>query len=107
MRSTNGCRTAFNYDVETKNPELYGEFSQMQKELCGIAKTWEPLPTVSQFKLVYYGGFSSLKTSFIESAFMSQNERDRKSPEEVWQGDIDFYTANDEEQWKLLLAKIR
>lgn len=107
MRSTNGCRTAFNYDVETKNPELYGEFSQMQKELCGIAKTWEPLPTVSQFKLVYYGGFSSLKTSFIESAFMSQNERDRKSPEEVWQGDIDFYTANDEEPWKLLLAKIR
>ena len=38
MTSTNGASTAFEYDVQTKSPDLYANFSTLQQSRAAIAK---------------------------------------------------------------------
>ena len=104
MRATNGASTAFNYDVKTKNPDLYNSFSNLQKERAEMALKGITSTASYHSKLAYWGGLSSFAmTEMLESAFMAQNEGDRKSASKIFQDDIEYYTKNNEENWNNLL----
>ena len=107
MRSTNGASTAFTFDVETKAPDLYASFSNLQKGRAKIAaKGIVPFaPTTS--RLVYLGGLNNYTiASSLESFFTAQNAADRKTAEYIYQNDIEYYVnKNNGEYWKELLSR--
>lgn len=110
MTSTNGASTAFEYDVETKAPDLYNSFSTMQKERLSIAKTGIAPFSATTSRLCYLGGLTYFTISnALESFFTSQNETDRKSAEYIWQNDIEYYTGTAEkpnyQYWNELLSR--
>ncbi len=104
MRATNGASTAFNYDVKTKNPDLYNSFSNLQKERAEMALKGVTSTASYHSKLAYWGGLSTFATTeMLEIAFMAQNATDRKTAKQIFEEDITYYTKNNQENWSNLL----
>lgn len=107
MTSTNGASTAFEYDVETKAPDLYASFSNLQKERAEIAKNGIAPFSASTSRLCYLGGLTYFTISnAIESFFTAQNANDRKSASYIYNNDIDYYiNSNNGQYWGELLSR--
>ena len=107
MRSTNGASTAFKYDVETKAPEVYAEFSTLQKERAVIAEKGITPFSPSTSRLCYLGGLTYYTISnSIEFFFTAQNPKDRKSAQYIYDNDINYYIEkNNGEYWGELLSR--
>ena len=104
MRATNGASTAFDYDVKTKNPNLYNSFSNLQKERAEMALKGTTSTASYHSKLAYWGGLSSFAmTEMLENAFAAQNVEDRKTATQIFEQDISYYTKNNSENWSNLL----
>lgn len=106
MRSTNGVSTAFEYDVKTKNPQLYNSFSNLQKEKDIIVQNGITPYASTTSKLVYLGGLKSFVISgTLEPLFTSQNAVDRMSAQQIYENDINYYAKNNGEYWTDLLER--
>ena len=106
MESTNGASTTFKYDVKTKNPTLYEGFSSLQKERADMAINGLTSTSMTTSRLVYWGGLTSfVQTSLLETYFTSQNAADRKTANEIYQYEIDYFTKNNNEKWNELLTR--
>lgn len=107
MKSTNGASTAFKYNVEEKSPTLYQSFSNLQKERAKIAQNGITPFSASTSRLCYLGGLTYYTiSSALESFFTSQNEKDRKSAQYIYNNDIEYYiNKNNGEYWNELLTR--
>ncbi len=104
MITTNGCSTAFNYDMEIKNPDAYNNFMQLQKDRITMTKTGVALPSTTGFKLNYYGGHTVfVATPGMETKFTAQNANDRMSAQEIYQADITYYNSQNKYNWDKML----
>lgn len=108
MRSTGGSSLPFEYDVETKNPELYASLSQMHKDRIEIDKTATYFPNGLNYKLFYYGGvrYINRTTDVLEICFCATNPKDRKTPAQIFDADYEYYSKNDEQNWKSVLTNM-
>lgn len=107
MRSTYGCSSAFSYDVQTKNPELYDSFNIMQKERHVMVNNSKVLPQESSFKSVAMGGFGMKKPgNSLIGFFTSENAKDRATPREIIDFDYNYYTKEGELNWKTMLQSM-
>ena len=106
MKATNGASTAFRYDVETKSPDLYNGFSNLQKSRASITKNGVVPFCVTSSSLVYWGGLTYYSISnALEPFFTAQNDSDRKTAKQIFDNDVNYYTKNDGEYWKELLSR--
>lgn len=104
--TTNGCGSPYLYDLATKNPEMYDSLPSIHKDRMKIATEGVRIPSVNSYALSYLGGLQILaRTTNLEIVFTAQNSDDRKTPQRVWQDDIDYYTANQYANWNSLLMR--
>lgn len=107
IRTTGGSSMPFEYDVETKNPELYSSLPQLAKDRLAIAKTATYIPNGLNYKLFYYGGVRYInRTGVLEVAFCATNEKDRKTPQSIFDADYDYYSKNEEANWQSVLTNM-
>ncbi len=93
MDTTNGCMTAFNYDVQTKNKTLYDSFSLLQKDHAKIDLTSDPLPEGGSRKLYALGGMKALYVNHnLESRLL--DEKDYKTGQQIFDEEKNYYQAN-------------
>lgn len=92
MRETSGCQTAFTYDAEVKNPELFNSFTTLQKDHVKLGRKAIPTPDNSHTRLVAYGGLKNLTAVNLQSSFISENSASRRTAMQVYQDDIDYYS---------------
>ncbi len=103
MRVGKGFTSPFDYEV---SQSLLDEFSPMQKERYERMKTAVELKSYSVYPLYQFGGLKSFtRTANMDRAFGAANASDRKSAQQVYQEDIDYFTANNDAQFNLLLEK--
>lgn len=101
--NTCGASPAFKYDIETKNPELYESFYTMQRERIQMSKNAiYVMDFFGGYPTNYFGGLVPLQTEnrMIEQLFVSQNEKDRKSPMEIYTSEQDYWTLT---RWNNML----
>lgn len=93
---------SFTYDFQEKAPELYNTFSQLRKDVIGIADDYVAQPNSSNYPLVYLGGMKYLHGGATQSErlFTAQNERDRKTAQQIYQEEIDYWSAT---RWQDLM----
>ena len=100
---TGGSSPAFQYDVETKDPELYSSFMTMQKERIEMSKSavyvWD---FSGGYPTNYYGGLIPLQASnrMLEAYFVAQNEKDRRTPQSIFDAEKEYWTVS---QWKNMM----
>ncbi len=104
MITTNGCSTAFNYDMQEKNETAYNNFMQLQKDRIAMTKTGVALPSTTGFRLNYYGGHTTfVATAGMETKFTAQNSADRLSAQQIYQADITYYNSQNKYNWDKML----
>ena len=108
IRSTGGSNLPFNYDVETKNSELYASLSQLHKDRINISKTVVYFPNGLNYKLFYYGGvrYINRTTDVLEVCFCATNADDRKTPKTIFDADYEYYSKNEEQNWQSVLTNM-
>lgn len=108
IRSTGGSSQPFDYDVQTKNPELFNSLSQMHKDRIEISESAIYFPNGLNYKLFYYGGvrYINRTTDVLEICFCATNPKDRKTPSQIFSADYDYYSKNDEQNWKSVLTNM-
>ena len=106
MKSTSGASTAFEYDVKTKDANLYNSFSTMQKERLLIAENGIAPFAATTSRLCYLGGLTYYTyTNGIETLFTAQNANDRKSAQFIYDYDIEYFSKNNGQYWGELLSR--
>lgn len=106
--NTLGGRMAFNYDLKTKNIELYNKLSknslfEVQSDVAEhLSKEYSwILPAESTFNFVKYGGFSSMGGfGNVELRFMNDA---KLTAADILQERYDYWTAFDGERWNTAL----
>ncbi len=106
MEVTNGCSTAYQYDLATKDAELYASMPEIHKSRLEYSKTGTRLPAWNAFRLAYYGGLNNFSQSgSVETWFTAQNEDDRMTAKEIYDKDIDYFDTQDGYYWDSMLIK--
>ncbi len=106
-RETNGAITPFDYDIETQNPSLYAEMSDMQKAKLEIFDDGKTMPIASLCKFTYFGGLTAYsQTGNLTFAFTAPNAANRKTAQQIYDAEIEHYTKSDGEMFKLILRKM-
>ncbi len=99
MTATNGCTTAYEYDVS----KLGFELPALHKSKIEVSKTGYRMYPASSFPLQYYGGlrpFTKLgNVSVLEQAFTSANDADRSSAVDIYNNDYKHYTDSNATNW--------
>lgn len=103
MAAGKGINTAFEYDVETKNPTLFDSFTTMQKDHARILKRGHVTVDYSQKKLVAKGGLGALSGTSLQTKFLSPNPNSRQTAQQVWQEDIDHYDTSKNSNWNYMI----
>ena len=104
MRSTKGCVTAYQYDAE--NSSVWSEISTMQKDHIKYYYSGVQLPVFTSYKLAYFGGLNPLtQTTRLDYAFIAESSADRSSPEQIIADDYNYYSKDNEANFKLLLTR--
>ena len=94
MKTTKGCKLAYDYDVKTEDPELYSSFTEMQKMKLDILSTGKSLPAVEFFELNYIGQVADFnKYMNLTFCFTAPSANDRHTAQEIYQADIDHYAS--------------
>ena len=103
MTKTNGCATAYQYDYSKLNftlPAMHQSKLEMQKDS-------KILKNGSSFPLQYLGGLRPFsKTSVLEVVFAASNAGDRKTPQQIFDEDITYYTKDQNQYWNALLTRV-
>ena len=92
----------YDYDFESKSPELYSTFSQLRKDTISMSEDYVAQPNGSNYPLVYLGGLYYMHGSAtqFERLFTAQNERDRKTAQQLYDEEIEYWNA---ERWQDLM----
>lgn len=93
MKNSNGASMPFEYDVETKDPQLYASFAQLQKDRISLCKGATYLLNENTYKTVYYGGIARVSQgrTNVEALFTAQNEKDRMTAKQIYDAEIAFW----------------
>ena len=93
MKNSNGASMPFEYDVETKDPQLYASFAQLQKDRISLCKGATYLLNENTYKTVYYGGIARVSQgrTNVEALFTAQNEKDRMTAKQIYDAEITFW----------------
>lgn len=106
-RETNGAIMPFEYNFETQSPSLYAELSDMQKEKLDIFKDAKIAPMAALYKFSYYGGLSAYsQTKNLTKAFTAVNASERKTAQQIFDDEYNFYTASNNEMFNQILTKM-
>ena len=104
MKSTKGCVTAYEYDVQ--NSSVWSEISTMQKDHINYYYSGVQLPVYTSYKLAYFGGLTPLtQTARLDYAFIAESSADRSTPEEIIADDYNYYNKDNEANFRLLLTR--
>ena len=107
VKVTNGCQLAYDYDLETKDPELYNGLSEMHKEKIKMLKNSVVKPFEEFFELNYIGMVRAFPSyDNLSACFTSASSRDYHSAREIYNADIDYYAKNGAYNWKQALSRI-
>lgn len=103
IRSTGGASLPFNYDVKTKNPELYNKFSDFQKSRHDYFSSGRyeiyTLPSRTAFPLARYGGLNANVKDDYYNTFSANGNK--KKPEDFIKETKDAWT---QAKWEMALA---
>lgn len=101
--ATSGATMPFKYDYEKDSPEIYNEFSYMQKQRLAYSKDSVFLNKDNINKTNYYGGLSALTAPrrILDALFVSQSSKDRQSPQKVYDDEIGYWN---EVRWQAMLT---
>ncbi len=103
MTTTNGCATAYNYD----HTQLGFELPPMQQTKLEMQKGSKILKNSSSFPLQYLGGLRPFtKTGTLEVVFAASYAGDRKTPQQIFDEDIAYYTKDQNQYWNALLTRV-
>ena len=80
----------------------------MHKDRIEIDKTATYFPNGLNYKLFYYGGvrYINRTTDVLEICFCATNPKDRKTPAQIFDADYEYYSKNDEQNWKSVLTNM-
>ncbi len=102
MTTTNGCATPYQYDYT----KLGFELPPMQQTKLEMQKDSKILKNASSFPLQYLGGLRSFaKTGTLEVVFAANYAGDRKTPQQIFDEDIAYYTKDQNQYWNALLTR--
>lgn len=104
MKADKGVSTPYIYDVEKKLPE-FSSFSNLFKNRIADAKDCIYLPHSTKFRLVNYGGLSALMMPDLEARFTAENVADKKTAEEIFNYDIEYYNRDGGAEFNSLLQR--
>lgn len=112
-RATRGASLPFNYDPQTKDPELFGELSVFQQERLNYFYNYQTeittLPAASSFPLVRYGGLSEWASCSNRPAYeIAQNGASNGNydslAERIYYTDIQYWTEDGNRRWNNCLS---
>ena len=106
---TGGAGTAFYYDVQTKAPELFESFNPIQKDRIKMVDGKKSLPPImsANYKLNYLGGFVGSTCHEMEVNFVTKNNAQYKSADEICDEIVENYTKNNNSNWKYMLEQAK
>lgn len=92
---TGNFTSSFLYDFETQSPEMYETFSPFRKSVIEIQSNRTVLPYYQGRPLVYLGGLRALsnENQKLEILFTAQNANDRRTAQQIYQNEIDYWTT--------------
>lgn len=103
---TGGVSAPFAYDLSKINPTLYNSLSGMHQSRMEIIANGVNMRPNNTFRLYYLGGLSNIaKYPAVESCFTAQNIKDRKTAQEIYDADVEYYSKNNQAEWKSVLTK--
>ena len=112
-RATRGASLPFNYDPQTKDPELFSELSVFQQERLSYFYNYQTeittLPAASSFPLVRYGGLSEWASCSGRAAYeIAQNGASKGNynslAERIFYTDIHYWTEDGNRRWNNCLS---
>ncbi|MBQ7880116.1 MAG: hypothetical protein IJ317_05655 [Clostridia bacterium] len=106
IRVTHGASMPYEYDVKTKDPDLYNGLLQIQKDKFDILEN-ATYPLGASYKLEYFGGVSSFsQTKNLSFAFTASYQADRKTAQQIYDAEIAHWTKDGGVHWNLLKQKL-
>ena len=102
MKSGKGYQTGFNY---TADEETEASFSKLQKTRYEIGKTSVSLKPKSSFYLFNFGGLTAWKNIHPEQAFTASLEKDRKTAEQLFNEEVEYFTKDNSANFKNILKQ--
>lgn len=107
IRVTNGCKMAYNYNIETEDPALYDSLPQMQKTKLKILNECKTMPFSSLYQLSYIGMLNGLNSyNNLTFCFTATNSADYHSAEDIYNADINYFERNAAYNWKQVLNRM-
>lgn len=98
----NGFVTPYEYEYAEAT---FNTFSNLQKSHHNLLKTSVQMPHYSSFQMHYYGNLRYLnQTHGIEQSMLSQSASDRKTAQQIFDIDKDYFQRDNEANFKTMLA---
>lgn len=109
IKATNGASLPFNYDVKTKNPQLYGQISSMQQGRLDYFAEMDIsiLPVANSFPLARYGSFSPLSSGSPMTDFTGGASKGTYASvaEMIYNRGINYWTENGNSRWNTAVSQ--
>lgn len=98
----NGFVTPYEYEY---SQDMFNTFSNLQQSHHNLLKTSVQMPHYSSFQMHYYGNLRYLnQTHGIEQSMLSQSSSDRKTAQQIFDLDKDYFQRDNEANFKTLLS---
>ncbi len=102
MKTTKGTITPYKYEA---SEELKAGFYPMQKERYEWIDNAVELASACTYRLNQYGGLKSWQSvARLDTVFAAQSKQDRKSAQEIYDGDVSHWTMSGNANFDLLLS---
>ena len=109
IRATNGASLPFQYDLKTKNPDLYEKISPMQQGRIDYFTELNAdiLPSSASFPLVRFGGLSLMASGSPMEDFTGGASAGSYSSlaEMIWNREYRYWSDNNNANWKNCLLQ--
>ena len=103
MKATGGASLPFEYNVQEKNPALYNDFYDMQKDRLtyeyNTVHGINILPASSTFPLARYGNLGMWTSYGLSTKSIVGYAMDGGDAQAAWERDIDYWQSNNAKLW--------
>ena len=91
-RVTGGVSSPFEYDMQTKAPDLYNSISNLHKSRLEVTAGGRNIRSHITYRLAYLGGLTTIHSaSSVELLFTAKTAEDRMSAKQIYEGDIKYF----------------
>lgn len=101
MTASKGFVTIFDYDAS----DDYDSFTDVNKAFYDIKKVAIELPPFTSYRLYQYGGLRQWKDLTPEVEMAAQNVKDRKTAQQFYDEEVEYYTKDDSANFKDILKR--